>query len=324
MRKQSLIKAAAAGTALLFAATASHADDALRFIVFGDQPYSAHERAALGKLGSKIRAGENQPSFAINYGDTKAGAEACTLEVLVENQQLINGLIDGPVFLTPGDNDWTDCDRFGDDEVEAFDTLFAPLYYTSAALPEARFDLTGWQVTRQEGRIENVTWRSGGVQFGLFHIVGTGNGRKDIKVGDKAAALDRVDARDADNLGWLDTVFARASEASALVLVVHADMTTAKDKLPSCSADARTECHPYRLFEDKLLAKAAAFGRPILFVHGDTGPYCLDSGYLGAANMTRLNGAGDFRPGATEVTYSAGSFSFRHLGDGDGPSPRCK
>ncbi len=324
MRKQSLFKAAATGAALLFAATALRAEDAVRFIVFGDQPYSVSESVALGKLGNEIRMGENQPPFAINYGDTKAGAEACTLEVLVENQRLINGLIDGPVFLTPGDNDWTDCDRFGDDEVEAFDTLFAPLYYAPDRLPEARFDLSEWQVTRQQGRIENVTWRTGGVQFGLFHIVGTGNGRKDIKIGDKTAALDRVDARDADNLAWADRVFADADGAEALVIVVHADMTTAKDKLPSCSAAVRTKCHPYRTFEDKLRAKAAAFRRPILFVHGDTGPYCLDTGYMGAANMTRLNGAGDFRPGATEVTYSAGSFSFRHLGDGDSPARRCK
>lgn len=53
------------------------------------------------------------------------------------------------------------------------------------------------------------------------------------------------------------------------------------------------------------LAKAAPL---ILFVHGDTGPYCLQGSYLGAGNMTRLNGSGDYRPGATEVTYSAGIF----------------
>lgn len=323
MKRSHLARSGIAAVASLFAAATLRADDRLRFIVFGDAPYSAEEKAALKELGHTIKAAANQPAFAINYGDTKAGGEACTSEILSENQRLIESLIDGPVFVTPGDNDWTDCDRFGLDELAAFDTLFGPLYYAPDQLPEARFDLAAWNVSRQDGRPENVTWRAGGVQFGLFHIVGTGNGRKDIKIGDKAVALDRVDARDADNLAWADQVFGGAEDAEALVIVVHADMTKAKDKQPSCSPAVRTGCHPYRTFEDKLRAKAADFARPVLFVHGDTGPYCVQTGYLGAANMTRLNGAGDYHPGATEVTYSSGSFTYRHVGEGDGPAPRC-
>jgi hypothetical protein len=301
------------------------ADDggALRFIVFGDTPYSEEEREALRDLSADLAARAEKPAFAIHYGDTKAGGKRCTLARLTAHQDLIFGLIDGPVFFTPGDNDWTDCDRQGDEELEMLDHRLIPLYFSDDKLPETRFDLRGWDVARQPRFVENARWRTGGVQFGLLHIVATGNGREEIKLGSPDAALDRVDARDAANLEWLADIFAAASDAEALVLAIHADMTKADDSLPSCSAELRTDCHPYRHFEEALRAQAARFGKPVLLVHGDTNPYCRQAAYLGVPQMTRLNAAGDYYPGITEVAFTNGSFSFTHLGEGDAPDSVC-
>ena len=83
-------------------------------------------------------------------------------------------------------------------------------------------------------------------------------------------------------------------------------------------------CDAFALFRDQLRRLARRFGKPVLLVHGDTNPYCLDKsfGMPGAPGLWRLNASGDFyQPAshATEVTIRpddpAAPFSARTIGD---------
>ena len=310
----------------LLAANALASD--VSFLVFGDMPYNKEQLEQMKALSSELKARDaaHKLPFGIFYGDTKAGGERCTKERLKANRDLILGMIDAPVFFTPGDNDWTDCDRGGDDELHILDNVLRPMYFSADMLPENRFDQTAtWQVARQPRFPENARWRYGDLQFGALHILATGNGREEITVGDIAEKLDRVDARDAANLEWLADIFIAGGDAKALVLAIHTDPTKADDSLPSCSADIRQNCHPYRGFLAALKGHALNYGKPVLLVHGDTNPYCLNEGYLGVQNLLRFNASGDYHPGMTEVRFAdqIGAFRFHHLGEGDSFKKTC-
>ncbi|WP_417449096.1 hypothetical protein [Kordiimonas sp.] len=318
--KKNVLAALAAFGAMIGEAGAVYAD--VDFIAFGDMPYNAAQVGQMKALA--LDPVLDGASFMIFYGDTKSGGARCTAGELADNKKLIEATANVPLFFTPGDNDWTDCDRLGDDELKILDTVLMPLYFRPEARPEndprAKAE---WQVIRQGGQLENARWREGGVTFATFHIVATGNGRDEIKVGDKAMNYARVDARDAANLTWLAETFGAAEDADALVLTMHADPTKTKDGLPVCDAKVRSKCDPYKPFLDALAEKAAAFGKPVLVIHGDTNPYCVQGGYLGVHNMQRLNGTGDYEPGVTRVRYADGAFSFEAVGRKGGPQSSC-
>ncbi|WP_262692382.1 hypothetical protein [Kordiimonas aestuarii] len=292
------------------------------FVAFGDMPYNAEQVGRMKSLAHHPAL--EGASFAIFYGDTKSGGTRCTVAELGGNKKLIEAIVDAPLFFTPGDNDWTDCDRKGDDELKVLDTILMPLYFRPEARPEndprAKPE---WQIVRQGGQLENARWTAGGTMFATFHIVATGNGREEIKIGDKPMNFARVDARDAANLTWLAETFGAAKDADSLVLTMHTDPTKTRDGLPVCDQTIRSKCDPYRPFLEALGEEAAAFGKPVLVIHGDTNPYCVQDGYLGVTNMQRLNGTGDYEPGVTRVRFIDGTFSFQPVGRDSGPAATC-
>ena len=77
---------------------------------------------------------------------------------------------------TPGDNDWTDCDRFNlsalYDELERLNYLRQLFFHQDAH--QLTRDIPG--LIRQEGFIENALWKIDPVVFATLHIPGTNNG----------------------------------------------------------------------------------------------------------------------------------------------------
>ena len=266
-----------------------------KFVVLGDMPYRPNQIGSLGYISSQV---PDTVPFFVHYGDLKAGDEPCDDDLLKARKTLLRGLKDGALFYTPGDNDWTDCDRpaaGGFDERERL-AFLRDLFFTDG-MPSN----PNWHIARQLGYPENARWRLGGVQFATLHIVGSDNGRSEILQSDVSAALDAVDARDAANLIWLDTAFEQASAegSEGLVLFMQADpgeLDHRDSRSVACSAEERTRCNPYRRFLQRLTERADAFDKPVLLVHGSTNKFCLDRGFGGwqAKKLWRLNGPGDF------------------------------
>ncbi len=285
---------------------------AMSFIALGDTPYSTTENERIKNVISKAIKDANPP-FVVHYGDFKGGGEACTEELLTERRDDIYGLLPGRVFYTPGDNEWTDCDRAclkpAVSELGKLDFLRHLFFDEPLDLPE------DWHYARQPIFHENARWMKDSVFFMTVHLVSTNNGRIDILKDDIEAALALVDARDQANRVWMMESFDAAlnAGAKAMVIVTQADVTSPDGGGP-CTTTNRMHCDAFLSFRDNLRLNAGNFNewgkprKPVLLLHGDSNPYCLDKTFGGkrAPNLWRLNAWGDFQApaDATVVTVN--------------------
>ena len=283
--------------------TTAVAADGLHFLVFGDAPYTKRQIEMLkNTVAPAIQSAES--SFLIHLGDFKSGGESCINDLIDLRYEQLMGLRPERVFYTPGDNEWTDCDRsylekqFS--ESERLDYLRKLIASTPMNLPAS------WHYAAQINFPENARWTQGDVMFATVHIVSTNNGRKEILKGDVETTLDRVDARDEANREWLEAAFdaARESDSGAVVIATQADVTKRAGTAP-CSDSLRIRCDAFATFRDQLLRHAAGFNKPVLLIHGDTNPFCLDENFGGdtAPKLWRLNALGDYSEvDATAIT----------------------
>ena len=117
MRSLSNSKGSTAGLALTIVLslaampTTAVAADGLRFMVFGDAPYTGKQIEVL--KDTVAPAIQNAAfSFLIHLGDMKSGDESCTDDLIDKRYDQLMALHpEERVFYTPGDNEWTDCDR---------------------------------------------------------------------------------------------------------------------------------------------------------------------------------------------------------------------
>ena len=279
----------------------SGAEPALRFIAIGDTPYSKDENDSL-KGDITMAIGKADVAFVVHYGDFKGGGETCTEPQFEQHRNDIYNLLPGRVFFTPGDNDWTDCDRpFLNppmSELASLDSVRRLFFEEPLELP------ADWAYARQPGFPENARWTRGGLVFVTVHLVGTNNGRMEILQDDVNMALALVDARDQANRVWLETAFqvAKKGKARALVVVTQADVTDPQGE-GACTLLNRSVCDAFIAFRGQLISETNEFQsrkkppRPVLLVHGDTFPYCLDEGFGGgkAPHLWRLNAWGDYK-----------------------------
>ena len=267
-----------------------------QFVVMGDMPYTDTEYALLepdGAIAAAIKALD--PQVLIHLGDFKKARLSCGDELYKDHYRQIAYLNPHKTVYTPGDNEWTDCDRFNTsvrhDELERLNYLRQLFFYQD----EHQLSKGIPGLVRQENFIENARWQINQLVFATLHIVGTNNGRKEILRSNIQHALDAADHRDQFNEKWLQQLFATAESAPAMVIVFHADMFDFDHIKPACSADKPTDCDGYRLMRDLIKNKAAQFKKPVLVIHGDSPAYCLHQPYPLIPNLWRLNAPGDYK-----------------------------
>lgn len=315
--------------------------DAFAFFVIGDTPYSPEDEAMLAAALLKIKAAK--PGFILHLGDFKGGKAPCDGEADDAFAALIEALAPAAVFYTPGDNEWTDCDRNNDPSTSApyselgrLDALRAR-FFSSPPAGSVRF---GWR--NQEGAPENASWRDRNVRFATVHVTGTANGRGFVQGDPLDLAQAAVAAREAAARLWIDEAAQRAKseQAQALIFAMQADPTeTGKNTGARCEGVVENDyaCDAFVDLRASLRAAAASFGGPTLVIHGDTEPFTLNRDWLDgeAPNLWRLNAAGDAGVGAlghpyglrdvTRVTISPGAavpFAARGLLSGAAPKNR--
>ncbi len=260
------------------------------FLVMGDMPYSPIDEINLaknGKISTAITATSH--GFLMHLGDMKSGSLACTNKLLQDNKSLLMSLTTMPFIYTPGDNEWTDCDRATlsprFDELERLNYLKG-LMYDNEYYEQTKL-LEGFST--QTEMVENVRWQFAGIEFRTLHIPGTFNGRSEILKSDKIKALDAADKRDTHNLMWLK----QASEqhnAKGYVFGFQADIYQPTSK-PACSNTQRANCDAFKVYREAIINFANNTNKPVLVMHGDTTPYCKQQI---TSNLTRLNVPGDF------------------------------
>lgn len=250
------------------------------------------------EIAPRIKAMPDVP-FVLHVGDVGRPVFACTDAWLHETLDFWRDDLAKPVFYTPGDNEWKDCDspRKTERPVSALGRLEAlrNLFFSPARLagyaPE-------WQVQQQTDQPENLTWRYRGVRYVTQHVIGKDNGRKDALRDDPVEAEHQAAQRDSRNRAWLDRAFDLAAHADTQVLVIALQYDLFGPPRGEESDLERCLSKPaYREFCQHLQAAAGRLGKPVLLVSGDTNPFCLRQPFSRevAPMLWHLNAPGDYK-----------------------------
>lgn len=293
------------GLVLLILSTLNSAK-AAEFIVISDMPYNDIERAMLaapfGPIYNGIKAQDYD--FIFHLGDIKSGGEKCTDSRLIAARDQIAALDTTKLVYTLGDNEWTDCDRQGHHELERLHFVKNLFFGEQSPIkPSLK------SYTQQKTAPENASWQIDNIGFGSIHIPGTNFGRSQIKKDKLSEVLDYADIREQQSIEWLTHLFETHQERDALVLGFHADMFQKKySKLKACDKDNRNKCNGYARIKQQLKILVEAYKKPVLLMHGDTEPLCLEQIENTAnANLWRLNAAGDTRSDVIKLTVDTNS-----------------
>lgn len=240
---------------------------AFSFGLIGDTGYSDSSVAKYLNVRTAMNAADLD--FVTHVGDFKSGTDPCPDSVYTTNRDRFDGF-QHPVVYTPGDNEWRDCaDKVGrlgflrqvffpDDQSRGTPSM--TLQRQSAAFPE------------------NARWHDGPVTFVTVHTVGPDN---------NAGQSSEFEPRNAANIAWLKAAFddARARDSAAVVI-----MTQANPGFPP-DATSRATKPGFQSYLGALRSEVQAWGRPVIYVHGDTHTFRVDHPtILGTAlpNFTRV------------------------------------
>ncbi len=306
----SLLAAAATAGVAVAARTAddphggAHPSEAYSVGLWGDLPYNAVQKTVgVPHLISDMN--RQKLAFTVNDGDLKAGSGPCADSLYTEAKARFNSL-EAPAAFTPGDNDWTDCDR--NPGVNSLERL----QFERSVLFDTPFSL-GQRPMRQEVQaapyVENRRWTVGRVTYLTLNVQGSCN-----NLCDTAPDPDEFAARNAADIAWLKAGFAQAQgDGSVGVMVIFQANPgwDATDPTRAPTRDAKTlvenDIDPktnapfpdgFKDFLVELRAQTIAFRRPVVAVHGDSHYPRIDKPLLDASgrrleNFTRLETFGD-------------------------------
>jgi hypothetical protein len=293
-------------SALLCAAALPALAEPFTIVALGDAPYG--EPAEVYPLYETLitTINDRKPQLVIHIGDIKSGSTPCSDELLTAQLGFMNSFA-APVLYTPGDNEWTDCHR---KKAGAFDPLdrLAFLRKTFFAAPTTlgtvKLDVTS---QAEAGYPENARMMLNDVMFVTAHVPGSNN---NFEVRD-AAAVQEYFARDAANVTWLKDSFAAAKDAKALVIAIQADMF--EFDWNEFGDESFLRHSGYLNFGETLMAEAAAFGKPVLLVYGDSHTFRAMRPFpTKAPNVLALEVPGEANMHAVEITIdpaTSGVFS---------------
>jgi hypothetical protein len=285
--------------------------------LWGDLPYSDMQ-ASVG-VPNMIRDMNSQDlEFTVQDGDLKAGngipgsstPTICSDALYVQALGYFNSL-KAPAIFTPGDNDWTDCDRAsngGFNSRERLDHERKLFFSTSFSLGQHQLHQEVQSTPLCVGFtgitpcVENRRWTFRGVTYVTLNIQGSCNNLCDT-------APDPVEfaARNAANIAWLDDSFDKAKQrhSAAIMIISQADpgfdlTDGTRGPLRNPKTLAETDGQPDG-FQEFLLAlrdEVIGFEKPVAYVHGDSHYFRIDKPFLDIQgrrleNFTRVETFGD-------------------------------
>jgi len=253
---------------------ASQSEKTFSFAVVGDVGYFPEEESSVNNLFADMNRNESL-AFVVHVGDLAQPLYACTNELLERRLKQFRSSTH-PLIYTPGDNDWTDCHEPAVKAGDPFERLsrIRALFFAG----DSSFGLGALHLTRQSDSglpafskfRENVRWEYRSVIFVTLHVVGSNNG-----LGRSATGDAEFKERNTANLVWLKEAFDRAKTKNSRAVVIlqqaniFPDLTPvpAKEDGPSGFVELR----------ELLTNEVRRFGKPVLFVHGDTHYFRIDN-----------------------------------------------
>jgi hypothetical protein len=278
--------------------------------LWGDLPYSTLQ-ATVGVPNLIADMNKQDLAFSVNDGDLKAGSGTpCDDPLYVQALGYLNAL-KAPAVFTPGDNDWTDCDRpsnGGYSSLERLDRERQLFFSTPFSQGQHRIRQEVQEtplclgVSGPVRCVENRRWTIGGVTYATLNIPGSCN-----NLCDTAPDPAEFAARNLANIAWMQETFtvAKVRHSAAVMLISQADPgwdasdgTRAPLRDPRTLAETDTAPDGYRDFLSALREQLVAYRRPVAYVYGDSHYFRIDKPFLDAAgrrleNFTRVETFGD-------------------------------
>jgi hypothetical protein len=270
-------------------------------VAFGDMPYRVPNDYPKFERVIKTLNKEN-PDFIVHVGDFKSGSSLCSTEYF-EKMHAYFETIQPPFIYTPGDNEWTDCNRKAAGEYDPNErlALLRKMFFGSdKSFGKKKINLISQAKSAGfEKFVENNMWTYGGLEFATIHLVGSNNNFKES--GDNQEFIEREKA----NLAWLEQVFAAAQDKKGLMFFTQADMFY-KDLKPSKG---------FEKVVDKITELTQKYGKQVFLVNGDSHRFITDKPILinnqkaTLMNFTRIQVFGDAEMAAIKITYDPKSTS---------------
>jgi hypothetical protein len=309
--------AAAAMVAVAIAQDAGRIDFAARegwspyaIGLWGDLPYS-QVQATTGVPNLIADMNAQRLAFSIHDGDLKQGSNSPCNDALYEQSLRYLNSLESPAMFTPGDNDWTDCDRPNNGgfwSLERLDHERALFFSMPFSLGQRTLPQTVQTaplclgVTGMVPCVENRRWTYRGVTYATLNVQGSCNNRCDT-----APDENEYMHRNAADIEWMRQTFAdaRAQGSAAVMLIAQADPgwdlsdpTRAPLRNPTTLVETDGAPDGFHDFLVALREEVTAFREPVAYVHGDSHYFRIDRPFLDAQgrrleNFTRVETFGD-------------------------------
>jgi hypothetical protein len=275
--------------------------------LWGDLPYN-DVQATIGVPNLIADMNRQDLEFTANDGDLKAGGGPCTDAVYTQALAYFNSLR-APAAFTPGDNDWTDCDRTpGTNSLERLDHERALFFNTPFTLGKKNLRQEVQETplclgfTKPVPCVENRRWTVRGVTYVTLNVQGSCNNLCDV-----APDPAEFEARTRADIAWLQETFDQAKRRhSAAVMVIAqadpgwdaSDVTRAPLRDPRTLAETDGQPDGFVSLLTALRDEAIAFQRPVVWVNGDSHYLRIDKPFQDSQgrrleNFTRVETFGD-------------------------------
>jgi hypothetical protein len=292
--------------------------------LWGDLPYS-DVQAITGVPNLIADMNSQDLAFTVHDGDLKAGngtpnsttPTICSDALYTQALGYFNNSLRAPAILTPGDNDWTDCDRpsnGGFSSLERLDHERAVFFSTAFSLGQHRLHQEVQStplclgVSGSVPCVETRRWTLGGVTYATLNIQGSCN-----NLCDTAPDPAEFAARNAADIVWLQETFAEAKQrhSAAVMLIAQADpgfdlTDGTRGPLRNAKTLAEIDGQPdgFQQFLLALRTEVVAFEKPVVYVHGDSHYFRVDKPFLDdqgrrLENFTRVETFGDNQANGT-------------------------
>jgi hypothetical protein len=294
-----------------------HDRDSYAIGLWGDLPYS-DVQATVG-IPNLIKDMNSQHlAFSVHDGDLKQGSNSPCNDALYANTIAFLNTLNAPAAFTPGDNDWTDCDRpnnGGFNSLERLDHEREVLFGTPYTFGKHRLrqdvqkdklclGFSGQMVAC----VENRRWTLDGVTYATLNVQGSCNNLCDTNPDPAEYA-----ARNNANIVWMREAFAEAKrrKSAAVMFISQADPgwdltdgTRAPTRDPKTLVENDGQPDGFKDFLLALRDEVIAFHKPVAYVHGDSHYMRIDRPFTDSQgrrleNFTRVETFGDHQENGT-------------------------
>jgi hypothetical protein len=313
--------------------------------LWGDFPYS-DVQAQTGVPNLIADMNNSDISFSVHDGDLKAGSgtagsatpTTCSDALYTQALGYFNSL-EQPAFFTPGDNDWTDCDRPSNgsyNELERLQHERQVLFSTDRSFGKKTMQAEVQSTPQCVGTtnttagstagpyfptpcVENRRWTFHKVTFATLDVQGTCNNLCSSGSGapDQGGDPTEYAARNAADLQWLQDSFDQATaQNSAGIMIIwqadpgfdQSDGTRAPLRDPKSLAETDGAPDGFQSILTRLRTLTVAFKKPVVLVYGDSHYFRVDKPLQDSTgrrleNFTRVETFGDNQANGTNDVH---------------------